>query len=131
MGFKNISELELSTYLAELKLIRAWVYFKMVQIYGKVPYFEEPLSNYNQSLALKEKLDSLQTEDYILDTILSQIIAIDTFELNMLEDSPFFTIRFNKFTNWALQGDIYLWRNNYQYAKILYYQLIFDQFSFY
>jgi len=114
---ENISDLEFNTYIAELKLIRAWVYFKMVQIYGRVPYFEEPLSNYNSSLELATKLDSLQTEDYILDTITKQITELDTFELNMLVESPFFSIRFNKFTNWALQGDIYLWRNNYSFAK--------------
>ena len=114
---KNISDLEYATYTAELKLIRAWVYFKMVQIYGKVPYFEEPLSDYNGSLALSDKLDSLRTEDFILDTLLSQITEIDTFELNMLEEAPFFAIRFNKFTNWALQGDIHLWRSNYALAK--------------
>jgi tetratricopeptide (TPR) repeat protein len=114
---ENISDLELNSYIAEMKLVRAWVYFKMVQIYGKVPYFEEPLSNYNRSLELKSKLDSLQTEEYILDTIMKQIIEIDTFELNMLEESPFFSIKFNKFANWALQGDIYLWRNNYSFAK--------------
>jgi hypothetical protein len=114
---ENISDLELNTYIAELKLIRAWVYFKMVQIYGSVPYFEEPLSDYNTSLGLQGKLDSLQTEDYILDTITKQITELDTFELNMLVESPFFSIRFNKFTNWALQGDIYLWRNNYSFAK--------------
>lgn len=117
---ENISELELATYTAELKIIRAWVYFKMVQIYGQVPYFEEPLSDYNQSLALKSKLDSLQTEDFILDTILAQIIEVDTFELNMLEESPFFAIRINKFTNWALQGDIHLWRNDYSHAMTTY-----------
>ncbi len=114
---ENISDLEYNTYVAEMKLIRAWVYFKMVQIYGGAPYFEEPLSDYQLGLSLEEKLDSMQTEDYILDTILSQIIELDTFELNMLEESPFFAIRFNKFTNWALQGDIYLWRNNYAFAK--------------
>lgn len=117
---ENISDLEFNTYIAELKLIRAWIYFKMVQIYGKAPYFEEPLSDYRQSLSLEEKLDSVQTGDFILDTILAQIVELDTFELNMLEESPFFAIRFNKFTNWALQGDIYLWRNNYAFAKKAY-----------
>jgi len=117
---ENISKLELATYIAELKLIRAWVYFKMVQIYGQVPYFEEPLSDYNQSLGLTSKLDSLQTEDYILDTILAQIVEVDTFELNMLEESPFFALRFTKFTNWALQGDIHLWRNDYAQARLVY-----------
>ena len=114
---ENMSELEIITYIAEMKLVRAWVYFKMVQIYGRVPYFEEPLSNYEQSRELEAKLDSLQTEEYILDTIMKQIIELDTFELNMLTESPFFSIRFSKFTNWALQGDIYLWRNNYTFAK--------------
>ena len=117
---KNISELELATYIAELKLIRAWVYFKMVQLYGEVPYFEEPLSDYDQSLSLTSKLETLQTEDFVLDTILAQIIEVDTFELNMLEDSPFFALRFSKFTNWALQGDIHLWRNDYSKARIVY-----------
>ena len=117
---ENISALELATYMAELKLIRAWVYFKMVQLYGQVPYFEEPLSDYNESLGLASKLDSLQTEDYILDTLLAQIVGVDTFELNMLEESPFFALRFTKFTNWALQGDIHLWRNNYGQAQLIY-----------
>jgi hypothetical protein len=121
---ENISDLEYASYLAELKIIRAWVYFKMVQIYGEVPYFEEPLSDYDQSRSLEVKLDSLRTEDYILDTILKQIIEIDTFELNMLEESPFFAIRVKKSTNWALQGDIYLWRSNYTYAKRAYDKVI-------
>ncbi len=114
---ENISELEYNSYIAELKLIRAWVYFKMVQIYGKAPYFEEPLSDYDHALTLEAKLDSLNSEEYILDTLLAQITELDTFELNMLEESPFFAIRFNKFTNWALQGDIYLWRSNFAFAK--------------
>jgi hypothetical protein len=114
---ENITDLEFSTYVAEMKLVRAWVYFKLVQLYGEAPYFEEPLSDYREAYTLEEKLDSMQTEDFILDTILSQIIELDTFELNMLEERPFFSIRFNKFTNWALQGDIYLWRNNYAFAK--------------
>jgi tetratricopeptide (TPR) repeat protein len=117
---ENISDLEFNTYLAELKLIRAWVYFKMVQIYGSVPYFEEPLSNYEQSREFEDRLMTLQTEDYVLDTLIKQIVEIDTFELNMLAESPFFCIRFNKFTNWALQGDIYLWRSNYAMAKRTY-----------
>lgn len=117
---QNISELEFNTYVAELKLIRSWVYFKMVQIYGKAPYFEETLSDYEESLELREKLDSVQTEEFILDTILSQIIELDTFELNMLEESPFFAIRCNKFTNWALQGDIYLWKGNFSFARRTY-----------
>lgn len=117
---ENISTLELNSYIAEMKLVRAWTYFKLVQLYGRVPYFEEPLSDYDESQGLAARLDSLQTEDYILDTILKQIVEIDTFELNMLEESPFFSIRFNKFANWALQGDIYLWRNNYSFAKRCY-----------
>jgi hypothetical protein len=116
----NISDLEYANYIAELITIRSWVYFKMVQIYGKTPYFEEPLSDYDQSLALQSKLDSLQTEDWILDTLLSQLTAIDTFDMNLLEESPFYAIRVKKFTNWALQGDIYLWRNNYPFAKRAY-----------
>jgi len=121
---ENISDLEYASYIAELMTVRAWVYFKMVQIYGKAPYFEEPLSNYNESRALQVKLDSIQTEDYILDTLLSQLIAIDTFDMNLLEESPFYAIRAKKFTNWALQGDIYLWRNNYAYAKKVYDKVI-------
>jgi len=117
---ENISDLELSSYVAELKLIRAWVYFKMIQIYGSVPYFEEPLSNYGVGRELESKLNFPLTEDYVLDTIMKQIIEIDTFELNMLAESPFFSTRFNKFTNWALQGDINLWRNNYAFAKLSY-----------
>ncbi len=122
---ENISELEYNTYIAELKLIRAWVYFKLVQIYGQAPYFEEPLSDYQQGQQLEEKLDSMNSEQFILDTILTQIIELDTFELNILEESPFFAIRFNMYTNWALQGDIYLWQSNFPFAKRVY-DRVFD-----
>jgi len=121
---KTITYLELNTYKAEMILIRAWTYFKLVQIYGEVPYFEEPLSDYDASLELADKLDSLQTEDFILDTLLTQITALDTFELNMDEDAPYYALRISKFMNWALQGEIYLWRNNYSSARRTYYKVV-------
>jgi hypothetical protein len=71
----KITQRDLNSYLAEVILIRAWCYFKMVQIYGEIPYFEEPLSDYETSLTLSDKLNTLQTEDYVLDTILSQIVS--------------------------------------------------------
>ncbi|MCF8346752.1 MAG: RagB/SusD family nutrient uptake outer membrane protein [Bacteroidales bacterium] len=114
---ENLTDLEYRGYIAELKLIRAWIYFKLVQVYGEAPYFEEPLSDYNQAKELEPGLDVMKSEDYILDIILDQITELDTFDLNMLTESPFFAIRSNKFTNWALQGDIHLWRNNYTAAK--------------
>jgi len=121
---KTISDQDLNSYLAEMILVRAWCYFKMVQIYGHVPYFEEPLSDYDATLKFTEKLNTLQTEEFVLDTILTQIIAIDTFDLNMYEESPYFSLRVNKFVNWALQGDIYLWRSDYSNAKKAYYKVI-------
>jgi hypothetical protein len=120
----TFSQRDLNSHLAELILIRAWCYFKMIQIYGQVPYFEEPISDYQESFRLNEKLNTLQTEDFVLDTILKQIIAIDTFDLNMEEDAPYYALRVSKFTNWALQGEIYLWRNNYVWARRAYYKVI-------
>jgi hypothetical protein len=116
----KITQRDLNSYLAEVILLRAWCYFKMVQIYGEIPYFEEPLSDYETSLTLTDKLHTLQTEDYVLDTILGQIVAIDTFDLNMDEESPYFALRMNKFINWSLQGEIYLWRNDYSFARRVY-----------
>jgi hypothetical protein len=57
---------------------------------------------------------------YILDTLLVQLAEMDTFDLNLLEEAPFFAIRVSKYTNWALQGDIYLWRSNYAFARRAY-----------
>jgi hypothetical protein len=59
-----------------------------------------------------------------LDTLLKQLGAIDTFNLNINETSPYFSVRAKRSTNWAMQGEIQLWRNNYKLAKIAYYKVI-------
>ena len=78
----------------------------------------------NTDPVVNAKLNTLQTEDFILDTLLVQLAAIDTFNLNIDETSPFFAIRAKRSTIWALQREIYLWRNNYTMAKKSTYKVI-------
>jgi hypothetical protein len=113
----SVTKQEMAGYLAELILIRSWCYFAMVKIYGSVPYFEEPVDNYYESLKDRPDLSTLQTDDYVMDTLLKQLVAIDTFNLNIDEASPYFSIRAKRSMNWTLQGEIQLWRNNYTAAK--------------
>ncbi len=120
---KSITDQEMNGYLAELILIRAWCFFTMVKIYGSVPYFEEPVSDYYESHD-KDNLQTIQDEDYVLDTLLKQLVAMDTFNLNINEPSPYFSVRAKRSMNWALQGEIHLWRNNYLAAKKAYFKVI-------
>jgi starch-binding outer membrane protein, SusD/RagB family len=120
----SVTNQEMNGYMAELILIRAWCYFAMVKIYGSIPYFEEPVSDYHESLIDHPNLNTLQSEDYVLDTLLKQLVAIDTFNLNINEISPYFSIRAKRSMNWALQGEIHLWRNNYAQAKKAYYHIM-------
>jgi starch-binding outer membrane protein, SusD/RagB family len=121
---KTVSESDLNSFLAELTIIRAWTYFSMVKIYGKLPYFEEPVNKLNPDSVFRNKLNSLQTEDFIIDTLISQLNKIDTFNLNISLESPFFSIRAKRSTIWALQGEMHLWRGNYTLAKKAYSKVI-------
>lgn len=120
----TITTADINGYLTELIVIRAWAYFTMVKIYGQVPYFEEPVDNYSTSLSLEDKLDSLRTPDFIIDTLLTQLTKVDTFNLNIDESSPYYAIRAKRWTIWALQGEMNLWKNNYTEARNAYYKVI-------
>jgi starch-binding outer membrane protein, SusD/RagB family len=120
----SVTKEELNGYLAEMIIIRAWTYFTMVKIYGSVPYFEETLDVLNTDSTLNNSFQTLQTEDYVIDTLLSQLSAIDTFNLNIDEESPFYALRAKRSTIWALQGEMYLWRNDYIQAKKAYFKVI-------
>jgi starch-binding outer membrane protein, SusD/RagB family len=117
---KSLTNQEMNGYVAEMILVRAWCYFTMVKIYGSVPYFEEPVEEYSEAGIAGVALP----EDDVLDTLLGQLIAIDTFNLNIDEPSPYFSIRAKRSMNWALQGEIHLWRNNYVSAKKAYFKVI-------
>jgi hypothetical protein len=112
---KSVTNQEMNGYIAELTLVRAWCYFAMVKIYGSVPYFEEPVGDFEGEA--EPDMKNLQTEDFVLDTLLKQLVSLDTFNLNIDEPSPYFSIRAKRSMNWAMQGEIHLWRNNYVSAK--------------
>jgi hypothetical protein len=120
----SVSQQELNGYLAELTIIRAWTYFTMIKIYGKVPYFEESLNELNTDSTFNDKLYTLQTEDFVIDTLISQLSTIDTFNLNIEEPSPFFSLRAKRATIWSLQGEMHLWRNSYTLARKAYLKVI-------
>jgi starch-binding outer membrane protein, SusD/RagB family len=121
---KTVTREELNGYLAEITIIRAWTYFTMIKIYGTSPYFEETLDELNKDSSFTLNAKTLQTEDFVIDTLLKQLNVIDTFNLNIDEASPFFTIRAKRSTIWALQGEMYLWRNEYTLAKKAYFKVI-------
>lgn len=120
----SVTELELNGYLAELTLIRAWCYFTLIKIYKDVPYFEESVGDYYKNLNEIPGFGTPVPESYILDTLLKQLAAVDTFNLNINEASPYFSVRAKSSMNWALQGEIHLWRNNYQLARKSYFRVI-------
>ena len=109
---KSLTNQEMNGYLSEMILVRAWCYFTLVKIYGSVPYFEEPLEEYPQTEMAGPATGRCGTGHPA-----GSATAIDTFNLNIDEPSPYFSIRAKRSMNWALQGEIHLWRNNYVAAK--------------
>lgn len=58
-GKSVVSQEKYDTMQAEAKIIRAWAYFWLINLFGDVPYFTEPLESkeyYNQTRTSKEEI---------------------------------------------------------------------------
>jgi len=100
---------------AVIKTIRAWTYFQLAQIYGKVTYFENPILNIETSLV---NYPSLNIDDLSQKLITDLTPYINT-PLPGSDVSP------NNFVPVQLMlGDLYLYQNNYSQAAQMYYNYI-------
>ncbi|MDD4991217.1 MAG: RagB/SusD family nutrient uptake outer membrane protein [Paludibacter sp.] len=95
-----------------IKTVRAWTYFQLAQIYGKVTYFDKPILNLEASLATYPALD--------MDALVAQLIT--DLEPYAQVPAPASSISPNNFVPVQIMlGDLYLYQNNYEKAAQMYY----------
>jgi tetratricopeptide (TPR) repeat protein len=100
---------------AVIKTIRAWTYFQLAQIYGKVTYFENPILNIETSLVNYPTLN--------IDDLTQKLIADLTPYINV--QLPTSDVSPNNFVPVQIMlGDLYLYQNNYSQAAQMYYSYI-------
>lgn len=108
---------------AAIKAIRAWTYFQLAQIYGKVNYITEPILDYES--AIKEYpvigIDDLASK---LITDLLPYVNVRSLNYGAIDgqQSAQFFIPIS-----MLLGDLYLYQNRYEEAAAMYYKLILDR----
>jgi hypothetical protein len=100
---------------AELKTIRAWTYFQLAQIFGKVVYLTEPIADLDGSLS-KETPIAL---DELAGRLVADLQPYMTVPVVSTNVSP------NTFMPAALLlGDLYLYQQNYTEAARMYYRIM-------
>lgn len=96
---------------AVIKTVRAWTYFQLAQIYGKVTYFDKPILNLEASLATYPTLD--------MDALVAQLIT--DLEPYAQVPAPASSISPNNFVPVQIMlGDLYLYQNDYEKAAQMY-----------
>ncbi|KAA6301235.1 MAG: hypothetical protein EZS26_002624 [Candidatus Ordinivivax streblomastigis] len=105
---------------AEIKTIRAWTYFQLAQVFGKVVYLTEPITDLDASLTEETPID--------LDNLVDKLID-DLFPF-INERMPSSNVSPNSFMPTALLlGDLFLYQKQYEAAATLYYLVMYDGVS--
>lgn len=106
---KTLTTLQLNSYLAEARGLRALMYFYLLRTFGEVPLQLEAVSS---DTRIKQLPKSSQEQVY------DQIVA----DLKFAEQNSPLTYgnritdkgRLTRYAIYALQADVYLWMNDYQ-----------------
>lgn len=110
--YSGVSE-ELKTQLnGEVKFIRAFTYFYLVNIYGEVPLIKS--SDYREN-ATASKANVEEVYDAIIADLESAITVLG----EGYEDEQYKRLRPNKFTATALLARVYLFLENWEQAELL------------
>ena len=108
------NEKVLLPYHIATKRLRAWTYFQLGQVYGKVTYFTQPILDLEASLAQYPEIKLDELVDTLIDE-LSPYVSIPA-----IFRSPIIPIR-------VFLGDLYLYKNEYRKAASLYYDEIYEE----
>lgn len=96
---------------AQIKAIRAWTYMQLAQIYGKAVYLEKPVLDLETSLAEHPTIDL----DALVDVLINELTPYIGIPTPTSEQTPNTFIPIE-----LLLGDLYLYRNQYEQAAIMY-----------
>lgn len=105
---------------AQIKTLRAWTYWQMALIFGKVSYFTQPLTHVK---SLDEKVKTIGIDD-LVGKLIADIApyanerALNYGSVDGWNSSEFFI------PTQILLGDLYLYSNQYEKAAEAYYSLI-------
>ncbi|WP_255489414.1 RagB/SusD family nutrient uptake outer membrane protein [Dysgonomonas sp. 216] len=107
---------------AAIKAIRAWTYWQMAQIYGKVYYMEEPILSLESSLAKYPEKDIDELAGILIEDLLPYV-NVDRPDYGMIDGkySYFFSVPVR-----MLLGDLYLFKNLYPQAAAMYHDQIYE-----
>ncbi len=96
------------------KSLRAWTYFQLGQIYGKVNYFTEPILDFEASLVQypEKQLDELV--DILIEELKPYLAVSANWDFG------------NLFSVQIFLADLYLYKNDYRMAASLYYEEIYN-----
>lgn len=104
--------------LVTAKCIRTWTYMQMALNYGEVYYSTKPILSV-KDLSMDPAL--LLGRDAVFDRLLD--------DLKTIQDSEYEPYELDIVPVRILQGDLYLWRGNYEQAAICYARWILDNYA--
>lgn len=105
---KTFSEEQLNRYIAEVRAIRALLYFYLVRSFGDVPL---KLSATSSDQELEQLPKSSQQE--VLDQIIDDLKSAETNAVITYGNTETDKGRITKYSIYALQADVYLWMEKY------------------
>ncbi len=102
---------------AEIKAMRAWTYWQMAQIFGKVKYLEEPVLSLESSLK--------EYPDMGMDDLVAKLVA-DLLPYSGVKINNSQNLNLSPDYSYSIQipmllGDLYLYQNNYNHAATMYF----------
>ena len=105
---------------AEIKAIRAWTYWQLAQIYGKVKYIEKPILSLDASLKEYPEMDMEQLATKLI-ADLAPYVGIRVNNTNNRNLSPDYG---HSIQIPMLLGDLYLYQNQYALAASMYFDFM-------
>ena len=102
----------------QAKVIRAWTYFQLVQIFGKAHYIDAPILDLNASLASYPVVGL----DEMVDKLILELLPYSDVQEPNSEQIPYPFISAN-----LMLADLYLFKNDYKIAAQRYYTEIYNR----
>ena len=105
---------------AAMKAYRAWTYFQLALVYGRVPFVTEPLVDMNVDESQYPLYDLQQVCQYFI----SDLAPYASVELPGYGSIGQVESRLTYFPIYVLLGELNLWAGNYREAALCYYRYI-------
>lgn len=109
--------------MASAKSIRAWTYLQLALNYGTVNYIVDPILSAEDAEKEYLKLDI----NALADALIEDLLPFKDIQTLNLGSFASFETRLSIFPVKFLLGDLYLLKNDYENAAIMYHELMYDK----